>query len=178
MPDGATEENQSRMTQHMWQPGSSRRSQSNLVPALWMLLAALAALSIGCGKRQPARMTVYPVSGKLLMADKPAERAEISLWPVVPFEDERSRSTLPYGLVRADGTFSIGTYGIDDGAPPGGYAVTVTWPVVTINGGEESIGPDRLRGAFRDPNKPIIKFNVTNQDNVIPTIDLSTVARP
>jgi hypothetical protein len=117
-------------------------------------------------------MTVYPVSGKLLVGGRPAERAEVSLHPLVPFSQPEARSTLPYGLVRGDGSFTIGTYTTDDGAPPGEYALTAVWPKVTLDGGEESLGPDRLGKAFSDPKKPITKITVSEGANVIPPIDL------
>jgi hypothetical protein len=117
-------------------------------------------------------MTVHPVHGSLKYDGKPAESAEVTLYPLTPFAVEDARQTIPYGIVGADGTFAISTYELADGAPLGEYAVTVVWPKVTIEGGEESRGPDQLRGAFRDPQKPLTKTTVVAGDNTLGPIDL------
>jgi hypothetical protein len=126
----------------------------------------------GCGKTESVRVAVHPVSGRLLVNGKPAERAVVSLNPSKPFPDPTLGSVLPYGLVQADGTFSIGTYTTDDGAPVGEYTVTVVWPTITIEGGEEIFGQDRLRKAFENPKQPATKFAVKDGENLVPTIDL------
>ena len=102
----------------------------------------------------------------------------VSLNPLTPFPEPALRSTLPYGVVQADGTFSIGTYAADDGAPVGDYAVTVLWPKITIEGGEEIFGQDRLQKAFNDPQRPVTRFAVKEGTNAVPTIDLKARTLP
>jgi hypothetical protein len=139
-----------------------------------LILAILAVLFVsGCGQREEAaRLTVYPVSGRLTVGGKPAEKAEISLRPVVPLDEPGKRPIMPYGIVQADGTFRIGMYTADDGVPPGDYVVTVIWPTITIEGGEEVKGPDRLHGFYNNPSRPVAKVTVKEGPNEMAPINL------
>src|SRR5262245_10071039 len=92
------------------------------------LLAALALLAlVGCSEKHVA---CHPVSGQVLYDGKPAEGVQVYLMPtsapVVP-----QIPTNPHGVTKADGTFSLGTYRDNDGAPEGGYQVVLLWPKKT-----------------------------------------------
>lgn len=130
----------------------------------------LASIHSGCEKRIK-RLPVYQVSGKVLVNGQPAEHAQISLHPVRA-TPKREREIIPNAVAQADGTFNVGTYSGSDGAPVGEYAITVIWPTVTQEGGEETFGPDRLKGLYRLPDNPLPKFTVQDRDNEIPTIDI------
>lgn len=130
----------------------------------------LIAINCGCEKRIK-RLPVYQVSGKIMVNGEPAEHAQISLQPIkTPAKGERV--IIPNAVALADGTFNVGTYTSSDGAPAGEYSITVTWPTVTVEGGEEIFGPDRLKGLYRLPDNPLPKFTVQERDNEIPTIDI------
>lgn len=128
------------------------------MPSLWKLLsgpvasAALASLC-GCGG---AGETYVPTRGQVLNGAKPAEGALVTLVPVDGKDRPISR---PAGVVRADGSYSISTYEpatrtTHEGAPPGRYAVLVTWyPQATLGGIDPSAPQvDRLGGRYKDPN--------------------------
>jgi hypothetical protein len=46
---------------------------------------------------------------------------------------------VPHGVVGADGTFHLGTFAVDDGAPAGDYAVTVIWETQPASRDEEAL---------------------------------------
>ncbi len=129
-----------------------------------------ASIQSGCEKRIQ-RLPVYQVSGKILVNGHPAEHAQISLQPTKA-APKGERAIIPNAVAQADGTFNVGTYTGSDGAPAGEYAITVIWPTVTQEGGEETFGPDRLKGLYRLPDNPLPKFKVQEHDNEIPTIDI------
>lgn len=137
---------------------------------LYLGCLLLIAIHSGCEKRIK-RLPVYQVSGKILVNGEPAEHAQISLQPIkTPAKGERV--IIPNAVALADGTFNVGTYTGSDGAPAGEYSITVIWPTVTVEGGEEIFGPDRLKGFYRLPDNPLPKFTVQERDNEIPTIDI------
>ncbi|HEV3344879.1 MAG TPA: hypothetical protein VG125_31165, partial [Pirellulales bacterium] len=52
----------------------------------------------------------------------------------------------------------MSTYELNDGAPAGRYAVTITWPGANPRsngeGDEEIQGPDQLGGRYSNPQRP------------------------
>ncbi len=129
-----------------------------------------ASIHSGCEKRIK-RLPVYQVSGKILVNGQPAEHAQISLQPTKPAM-KGERIVIPNAVALPDGTFNVGTYSGSDGAPAGEYSITIVWPQVTVEGGEETFGPDRLKGLYRLPDNRLPKFTVEERDNEIPTIDI------
>src|SRR5262249_35384705 len=73
---------------------------------------------------KPARVPVIPAQGKADFEGKPIPEAAIFLHPVGAKTPPFPR---PRAVVQSDGTFVVGTYTKDDGAPPGEYKVTVQW---------------------------------------------------
>lgn len=142
-----------------------------------MLIRCLFFLSLaclGCGNGEPPRLAGFPVHGKLLVDGKPAERAEVTLHSKKPLADETGRPVFPYAIVGADGTFDVMTYADGDGAPVGEYVLTVTWPRVKTEGGEEVYGADRLGDRFSNVRTPAAMFQVEAHENQIPTIELKS----
>lgn len=139
-----------------------------------LLIAGMTGIiCCGCGSRMPAPLETFPVSGQIKVNGKSPARAEIRFQPRVPLEDPLNRSIQPYAIVEVDGSFQVSTYQDGDGAPPGEYAVTVIWPEITIEGGEEIFGQDKLGQRFADPTKPVATVEVVEGDNEIPVIDLN-----
>jgi hypothetical protein len=124
------------------------------------LLLAVAA----CSAKPPDRPPVYPVRGELLVGGKPAVGAVVSFHPVGnPAPD----AVKPQATVEADGTFRPNSFDLNDGVPAGDYALTVYWP-----GGKGPIGPDRLKGRYSNPARPVLKVTVKAGDNVLEPIRL------
>lgn len=148
-------------------------SLSGILPKILLGITLGMLCDSGCSNAKPELVSVG-VTGKVLIDGQPPARAEIRLKPKVPLQDPVKRSLEPYAIVQADGTFEVGTYLSDDGAPPGEYAVTLVWPTVTIEGGEETFGLDRLGGRFSDPAAPIARVVVEDEPVNIPVILLKS----
>ena len=86
-------------------------------------LAAMSLSAAGCGgiPRKP----VYPVSGKVLYRGQPAAHVRLILTPV---GDAGPDALRPRAYTNPDGTFQLGTYASNDGAPAGQYVVSLRWP--------------------------------------------------
>jgi hypothetical protein len=70
------------------------------------------------------RVPVHPARGQAYFAGKPMANAAIFLEPVDAKGPEFPR---PRGTVQGDGSFVLGTYGKEDGAPAGEYRVALQW---------------------------------------------------
>jgi hypothetical protein len=125
------------------------------------LLAGVA--SCGSAASGPGK-PVFPVRGQVFVNDQPAAGAFVLFIPVnEPAEpaDPRPRAT-----VEADGSYSLSTYGENDGAPAGEYFVTVTWPV---DGRDDE---DRLRGRYREPRRSRLTATVKDGPTEVPAFRL------
>lgn len=78
------------------------------------------------------------------------------------------RNSKPWGVVNADGSYRLGTYELEDGAPPGEYDVTLVWSL--------GLGPDRLKGAHSVPEKAVMHVTISQTNNELPPIELSGVS--
>jgi hypothetical protein len=82
-------------------------------------------------------------------------------------------------VVGADGTYTLETGNLGEGAAPGEYVVLVRWPVETSKdpnrpaGKDASTAPDRLKRKYFNPAKPLLAATVTEGANVIPTFELT-----
>ncbi|OWK35816.1 hypothetical protein FRUB_08379 [Fimbriiglobus ruber] len=101
--------------------------------------------------------------GTVTVQKKPAAKAVVVLRPVTPGP---LKELMPHGEVGPDGTFRVGTYADNDGAPAGDYTVTITWPESRTDPktGDEVNG-DRLQGRFGDPAKSPWKVTIKAGDN-------------
>jgi hypothetical protein len=134
----------------------------------WCSLTAVFGLALaGCGRLRLDRPETYPVRGRLLVADKPAAGAWVQLNPT---SDPGLFGLCPHGIVDVDGSFELTTYNTGDGAPAGSYGLTVKWPSRSRPNREE--GPDRLRGRYSDPRRPLKQVQVSAGDNDLGTIRL------
>src|SRR5690348_6286119 len=107
----------------------------NMASRIWrlrfhavLLVAPLAAV-IGCSKGQESnQLPVFPVVGHLSVNGQTPAGAFVVLHP------KNGTATAPNGeavhpraVVKPDGSFAVGTYKADDGAPSGEYSLTVEW---------------------------------------------------
>ncbi len=118
-----------------------------------VLLAAVAGLS-GCGQsdRLP-KLSVYEVTGKVVLADgKPLSSGVISFVP------KGDLAITPSASISSDGTFKVVTGGSGDGAPAGDYKVRVEAP--------ELFHPDPKTKKAIFP----IKYTDEDSSNIIVTV--------
>lgn len=133
-----------------------------------MAVACLAVVAGGCGDGRWQAPT-YPATGRLVVNGKPAAGALVHLHPEGAPVD--ARSSRPWAKVQSDGTFTLTTYELDDGAPAGSYQVTLVWP-------EDTSRPslfDRLDRKFDEPEESKWTVTVTEGDNTLPPIEIDGV---
>lgn len=129
----------------------------------WQFVNCLLLVSVlGCEGASPGPPT-FPVSGKVLVDGKPADRAQVTFQAIEPpTADERQ--VLPFAVVEPDGSFRAA-----DGAPAGTYNVMIVWPEFRIELGEEIAGPDRLRDV-----QARFKATINEGPNELPTFEIKT----
>jgi hypothetical protein len=81
----------------------------------------------------------------------------------------------PRGRVKADGSFAIGTYGPDDGAPPGEYKVVIVW--LPPNADERPLlpsgrHPNKLPDLYSSATTTPLKVQVKEDPNDLPPYQL------
>jgi hypothetical protein len=133
----------------------------------------------GCTSEQA--LEVYPVKGQVYFQSQPAAGAMVILQPSSDLDNHPAFARLgfPHAQVENDGTFQMTTYAWNDGAPPGNYVVSVTWPVMGPHQDPErtqlvEVHPDRLQGAFANPTDPKFKVTIQKQPTEIPKLELSS----
>lgn len=105
---------------------------------------------------------VHSVKGKLLVAGKPAAGALVLFVPKT--EQPGSQDPRPRAIVQADGSFTLSTYGDNDGAPAGNYTVAVNWE-------DPESKSDRFNGRY-GPSSSRLSATVKEGANDLPPIEL------
>jgi hypothetical protein len=137
------------------------------------VLVVLLALSLSaCGQKNDLHQT----TGKVLYKGEPAVGA------IVYFNlkgaDPKTAHTAS-AVVGEDGTYTLETGRLGEGAAPGEYFVLVRWPVEDRNGNARlairnpSDAPDKLKRKYFNPDKPLLEATVSQGRNVIPTFELT-----
>ena len=123
----------------------------------------------GCGP------SYHPVTGKVMVDNKPAVGAVVILFPE---GDKPDKFTPPAGTVGEDGTFSLSTGG-KTGAPAGKYIVTITWPAAPKKVTEKEKmqglgedGPDQLKGAYATAAKSKLRAEIQAGENTLEPFNL------
>jgi hypothetical protein len=119
--------------------------------------AGLMLCLASCGDAQ----RTYPVRGKVLFRDKPADGAVVTL---VRLGENDAKSGRPSAVVRPDGTFRLSTHGTFDGAPTGAYAVTIIYLSPEKKVDDQNAGPDLLRGKYSNAASPL-RVEINPMDN-------------
>jgi hypothetical protein len=138
----------------------------------YFLLTAL--LAVGCASSQDRpRDPVQPARGLVTYQGKPAAGVLVSFFR--PADEKGCRPQPSYAITREDGTYSLGTYLADDGAPPGEYGVTAIWREFKIDAdGEYHFkGPDKLGGRYSETIVPVIRITIDRGQTELPTIELN-----
>lgn len=127
--------------------------------------ACLLIISAGCGSGD--RVQTYPVDGSVFVDGKPAAGARLIFHP-----QQEDPTVIPTAKVTADGSYQATTYDVFDGAPPGNYEVTLTWPTPKPPGAavDEPEGPDRLNGRYAKAKDSPWKITVRAGNNTLQPI--------
>jgi hypothetical protein len=148
--------------------------------ASWCVLAAAIGAG-GCGS--PAGLV--PVTGKVLYRGEPAAGAVVYFHPQA--KPGSAAGAIPYGIVEDDGTYSLETEGLGNGARPGAYNVLVEWrekgdgvtPVKSrgnvklVKRSRLRSGPDRLKGHYFDAARPLLHADVAANSTRVPPFELT-----
>ena len=97
-----------------------------------LLIALPLAYLLGCGGGES--FPTAPTSGKVMLGGQPVKGGSIQFSPVATAEG-KSPGKPGSAIVNEDGTFTLSTYGNDDGAVVGKHTVTYTPP--SIDAAEE-----------------------------------------
>jgi hypothetical protein len=122
-------------------------------------------LAMGCQDGED-RYEVYPVTGKVLHNGQAVEDARVTFYAD---EVQDPKRPIPTAETEADGAYQLTSYQPGDGAPPGNYHVTVTWPAPIPPGAHpEAYSPsDRLQGKYSNPETSGLTATVTEDENVV-----------
>ena len=159
------------------------RGRAVLVCCVMGLLATAPGCG-GCGRGAGvARKPVFPVSGEVYFEGQPIRHAMVVLHPI----DEAARAEVwplgfPKATVAPDGSFRIGTYEEQDGAPEGEYSILVIPTDAALDEPQRMVGdaaPPVTAAAsgpgsrFSSPDNPAGRVYVGAQENKIPRLVLS-----
>ena len=124
----------------------------------FLLLVAAAAVGFAGCTKSPIKL--YPVKGKVLFQEQPAEGAQIVFQPT---QGATPQSPLAYGTVESDGAFALHTDPYGNGAAAGDYVVMVTWYAAHPRDPEKKF--NRLPAKYADPATPLVKATVKEGSN-------------
>ena len=143
----------------------------------YLLVAALSLFATGCSDAAPPETAVHPARGSALFRGKPISGGAIYLHPVLSASQAVPK---PHARVAPDGTFQLSTYREHDGAPPGEYAVTVSWRVPANKQSADELkeedwdqGREQLPARYQDPQKSGLRVTIQPGQNELPPLRLS-----
>jgi tetratricopeptide (TPR) repeat protein len=120
----------------------------------------------------PSRYAVHRAKGEATFDSKPIANASIIFYPIDPKTDDHPR---PKATVGANGSFTLGTYSGDDGAPEGEYKVSIVWNAAPT---PKEIQEDRYRprnqlpAHYANPETSGLTARIAAGDNQLPAFVL------
>jgi hypothetical protein len=133
-----------------------------------LLVCLVLPLPLGCGSGRPA---IHPVSGQVLVNDKPAAHALVAFHPIGGSGPDAIH---PTGEVDGQGRFTLTSQTRGDGAPEGEYRVTVVWYLATKVGPDDYQTRNYLPEAYGRVETTDLKATVVKGTNELPTFRLRT----
>ena len=139
-------------------------------------LATSVVVAIGCSKsRDSNQLPVFPVTGHLSVNGQAPSGAFVVLHP------KSGTATAPNGeavhpraVVKPDGSFVVGTYGADDGAPSGEYSLTVEWrKIVRSSDGSPVLGPNVVPAKYARPQSSPVSIKIAEKSNELNPIKVN-----
>lgn len=144
--------------------------------ALIMTVCCLAS----CGEKRLGpkinKVPVVPVSGTVKVDGKPEAGVVIRCVPLGEFKNTDIINSMG-GQTDTLGEFTLHTYEIDDGVPPGEYALLFAWPTVTLKKGgrADEDKNDRLKKKYSKLDQPFLKIKVEpDTPKTLEEVQLST----
>ena len=124
----------------------------------------------GCGGPSKPWEVVVPVSGQLTFEGKPVSGAQITLYPT---STEVPDSVRPSATTTEDGSFVLGTFGANDGAPVGDYKASVVWFKVVDVGSGPVRGDNVLPQKYSNPEASGITVTIDAPETKVTAIALT-----
>lgn len=142
-------------------------------PPRTVLLVGVSLVLLCCASCGSKRK-LYPVRGKVFCDGQPAEDAIVTLHAL---DASQPMKEVPSGRVKADGSFAIGTYEPEDGAPPGEYKVIIIWlpPDALARVSPTGKLPNKLPDLYSDAKTTPLKVRVNEGSNDLPPYDLPSL---
>lgn len=141
-------------------------------PAWYLGVAAGLLVMVWAGysyaTRDPLKVSVYPVTGKVLLDGTAPEGANVVLFPL-----DKAITVRPKGFVGPDGNFQLTTYLPSDGAPRGDYKLTIEWNKPVEVAGEFVPGPNLLPEKLSKPESSTIQITVKAGKNELAPVQLT-----
>ena len=134
------------------------------------VVGVMALLALTCGSCAN-KNNIYPVSGKVTYRGSPASGATVFFRR--PGGDAMN-DHMKMGIVQEDGSFELVCGSLGKGAPPGEYDVLIEWKRVTgQRKGRPQHGPDKLKGRYADPKRPLLHVTVEAKPTKLPPFELT-----
>jgi hypothetical protein len=127
-------------------------------------------LALLCSACSSGRKPVNPVHGQILVDGKPAANAQVLFHPAEGGNDDLK----PTGQTDDQGYFHLTSYANGDGAPEGGYIVTVTWFRVYGGPGQEVVRYNALPQRYAAPQSSQLRAAVAKGNNELDPLQLSS----
>lgn len=124
----------------------------------------------GCGGSSKPWEVVVPASGQVTFEGKPVAGAQITLYPT---SAEVPDTVRPSATTSEDGSFVLGTYGANDGAPAGDYKAGIVWFKVVDTGGGPVRGNNVLPQKYSNPEASGIVVTVNAPETRVAAISLT-----
>lgn len=139
------------------------------IPIRIVALSVCLSAMTGCGSGENLPDT-FPVSGTITYSGKPIRGGTVTFHP------QGDVGNPAYGLVAADGTYTLTTYDTDDGAVAGNHKVTIEvfpgqWAAEEEGGGEvglpgaEATSGPGVPGKYSSPDSTPLEFKVEAGSN-------------
>jgi hypothetical protein len=127
--------------------------------------ALLALASVSCGNG------LYPASGTVTYKGQPATGATVIFQRRV---GDPVNEQMIMGIVGEDGSFALVCGHQGKGAPPGDYDVLIEWKQGPNGGkGRARTMPDKLKGRYADPRRPLLHATLKAEANHLPPFELT-----
>ncbi len=137
--------------------------------AVALTCVGLIVFAAGCSKG--GRKQVYPVRGRVLVQGQPVAGAIVTFHPPAAAPDDPR----PSAQTDEQGYFTLGSYGKDDGAPAGDYAVSVTcfrsFAAKNASEGDESTR-NVLPPRYANPATSRLHASVSAGPNELPPLEV------
>jgi hypothetical protein len=134
---------------------------------IFCLTGVLALASASCSNKN----NLYPVSGKVTYKGSPASGATVFFRRQ---GGDAMNDHMVMGIVQEDGSFELVCGSLGKGAPPGEYDVLIEWKHVSGQSkGRPLHGPDKLKGRYADPKRPLLYAKIEAKVTNLPPFELT-----